>query len=79
MTIIVASPCRNARRFRQSLTGHDGAHPDTQLDPQLDQTASFKVNRIDRTKPLIQRNDLEPCAGPARYLADTSSAALKSP
>jgi hypothetical protein len=79
MMIIAASPCRNARRFRQSSTGHDGARPDTQLKTQRDQSASFKVDRLDRTKPPIQRNDPEPCAGSSRYLADTISAALKSP
>ena len=79
MTIIAVSPSRNARRFRQSSNGHDGARPHTQLEPQRDQTAPFKVGRLDRTKPLIQCNDLEPCAASSRYLADASAAALKSP
>ncbi|MGH7058633.1 MAG: hypothetical protein ACRD45_07265 [Bryobacteraceae bacterium] len=79
MTILAASPCRNAHRFRQPWTGHDDSRPDTQLKPQRDQTASFKVSRLDRTKPLIQRNDLKPCAASPHYLADASSAALKSP
>ena len=71
MTIIAASRCRNAHRFRQSSTGHDGARPDKQFKPQRDQTASFKVSRIDLTKHLIQRNDLEPHAASSRYLANT--------
>ena len=79
MTIIAASPCRNTRRFRQSSTGHDGARSDIQLKPQPDQSASLKIGRLDRNKPLIQRNDLEPCARASRYLANASSAALKSP
>ena len=52
---------------------------DTQLKPQLDQTASFKAGRLNPTKPLIQRNDLKPCARLLRYLADALSAPLKSP
>jgi len=79
MTIIAASPCRNARCFRQSLTVHDDARSDTQFNPQLDQPASFQIDRLDRNKPLIQCNDLEPYARSSRYLAATSSAALKSP
>jgi hypothetical protein len=79
MMVIAASPCRNARRLRQSSNGQDGTRSDTQLEPQRDQTAPFKVGRLDHTKPLIQRNHLEPCAGPSRYLADAPSAALKSP
>jgi hypothetical protein len=79
MTIIAASPCRNARLSRQSLMGHDEARSDTQFKPQLDQPASFQIARLDRNKPLIQCNDFEPYAGSSRYLANTSSAALKSP
>jgi hypothetical protein len=79
MTIVAASRCRNARCFRQSSTGHHGAHSDIQLEPQPDQSASFTIGRLDRNKPPIQRNDLEPCAGSSRYLADALSAALKSP
>ena len=79
MTIIAASPGRNARLSRQSLIGHDDARSDKQFKPQLDQPASFQIGRLDRNKPPIQCNDFEPYAGSSRYLANTSSAALKSP
>jgi hypothetical protein len=35
MTIIATLRCRKARRFRQSLTGHHRARPDTQPKPRL--------------------------------------------
>jgi hypothetical protein len=79
MTFIAASPCQIARLFRQSSTGHKGARPDTQVEPQFDQSSSFNAGRLDRSELLIQRNHLEQCAGPSRYLSNTSSAALKSP
>ena len=79
MTIVAASRCRNARLFRQCSTGHQRARPDTQLNPQRDQSSSFKAALFDRSQPLIQRNDLEPRAGSSRHLADASSAAIKSP
>lgn len=79
MAIIAASPCRNARCFRQCSTGPDGARTKTQPNPQRDQSSSFEVRRPDRNKPMIQRNDLRPCAASSRYLADAPSTALKSP
>jgi hypothetical protein len=61
------------------LIGHDHARPDTQLEPQLDQSALFKASRIDRRDPLGQSDDLEQCAGWSHYLSHASFAALKSP
>jgi len=79
MMVIAASPRWNVRCLRQSSTGHHGTRPDTHLNSQRDQSSSFNVSRFDDKKPLIQRNELEPCAAPSRYLANTQSAALKSP
>ena len=79
MTAIAASRCQNARLFRQSSTGHGGARSDTQLEPQFDQSSSFKVVPFDSREPIIQPNDPEQCAGSSRQLAAALSAALKSP
>jgi hypothetical protein len=79
MTIIAASTPRIARLFRQFSTGHAGTRSDPQLKPQRDQSSSFKAARFDRSDPLIQRNDLEQCAGSSRHLPAASSAVLKSP
>ena len=79
MTIIAASRRRKVQLLRQFSTGHGGARPDTEPEPQPDPSLSFKVGPLGRNKPPIQRNDREPCAGSARYLADDSSAAVKSP
>jgi hypothetical protein len=79
MTAIAASPCQNARLFRQSSTGYGGDRSDTHLEPQFDQSSSFKAARFDHSQTIIQPNDLEQRAGSSRHRADALSAALKSP
>jgi hypothetical protein len=79
MTIIAAPRSQNTCLARRSTTGHGGAHSHPQLGPQLDRSSSFKVDHFDRSEPLIQRYNVEQCAGSSRRLSNAAAAALKSP